>query len=266
MAALLEKVRDHQKHPVLTEEERIAQFGTYTPTRRRASLPASQRNAPMPKQADHLYDNNADIQTSTPRITDDLDLEEEEGPATGRQPIAINTRRSGGNTNPPRAGGQHITSSQQAHRSVWKVIFGFLSAVVTALFILYTVVFLIVAGWIALSNAWQYGQAHAASTQVVIDGKPTTIITSNINHTIYVTIISKDGPAKMYTGAVLDASSWNNDPGSVVATASVGKGQTPTITISLVGSVNYIRPLFVRPQSSFSLVPDKQAGYKVVQS
>lgn len=266
MAALLEKVRDHQKHPVLTEEERIAQFGIYTPARRRASLPTSQRNAPRPKQVDSRYDNNADIQTNPTRTTDDLELEdEEEGSVTGRQPIAINTRR-GGNTNPPRTGGQRVTSNPQTNRSVWKVIFSFLSAVVMVLFVLYTVVFLLVAGWIALSNAWQYGQAHAASTQAVIDGKPITIITSNINHTIYVTIINKDGSAKMYTGATLDASAWNGDPGNVIATASVGKGQAPTITVSLVGNMNYLRPLFVRPQSSFTLVPDKQAGYKVVQS
>lgn len=253
----------------MSEEERIAEYGTYTPTQRRASLPTSQRNAPRPKQADSRYSNHADVQTNPTRTTDDLDLEEgeDQGPATGRQPIAIAPRRgNGGNTTPPRSDGQHITYSPQANRSVWKIIFGVLSALLTTAFIIYTIVFLIVAGCIAVGNAWQFGQAHTASTQATINGVPTTIITSNINNTIYVTVISKDGPTKMYTGPTLDPSAWNGDPGGVIATATVGKGQTPTITVSLIGNMNYLRPLFVRPQSTFSLVPDKQAGYKVVQS
>ena len=89
MAALLEKVRNFHQHPAMSEEERAAEFGTYPPKKRRASLPAAQRNAAAPKQSGPLDYDDSQVPT---RTTDDLERE----PHTSKHPTPMRGRGNGG--------------------------------------------------------------------------------------------------------------------------------------------------------------------------
>lgn len=236
METLLTKLRDFQKTPIMTRQEQAEQFGVYEPRVRRASLPKYTVN---PKQA--TRNNYQDDEDESTEIIDVLPHTED---------LVVIQQQPNNQT--PRK------------HSPWKALL--IGAGIPVA--LYTIIFLIVAGWITISNTWQYGPVHTAYTTTIINNTPSTIITSNTNNTIYVTIINqKDGSSKTYTGPALDANTWGNDINEIVATAEVKtqKGQTtPTININLIGQVNYFHLLFARPQMHFTLVPDKQAGYKVV--
>lgn len=231
-------------------------FGTYTPTHRRASLPAAQRtgtNRAVPTAARRGeredYQDNDEASTCT---TDDL----EDEPRTSRQLMVSPTGRGTKNT--------QGTSQPQSARSPWKTLCIGIGIPVG----IYTLLFVIVAGWILLINTLQYGPTHTAYTQATIKGQASTIVTSNINNTIYVTIINqKNGTSHTYTGPMLDPNAWGGDTNGIVATAEIEQGQAaPTITVHLVGDMNYFHLFFVRPQMTFLLVPDTQSGYKVVAS
>ena len=141
--------------------------------------------------------------------------------------------------------------------------FAVTSRFVTLLVVVYTVVFWSVLGVSDLYNTWSYGPTHTAYLTTTMNGVSSTIQTSNQNGTIYVTIINnQDGSSHTYTGPKLNPDTWNDDMNSIVATASVHPNQK--ITIHLLGTVNYFR-LLRRPEASFSLVPDGQGSYKVVQ-
>ena len=231
MAALLEKVRDFQKHPVLSKERQAALYGISTPITRRASLLATRGNgatkaAPSIDAQSSQHD-DAQVPLHT---TDDL----------------------------LRQGASRMAGFP------WHLLFGGLGALVA----LYTVLFVIAFACIWIGNLFQYGPTHTAYTQAVINDQAYTVQTSNINGTILVTLINnKDGTAKVYSGPSLDPHAWNDDMSGIVVTAEVGKDQpTPTITIHVIGSITYLHLFFVRPQMTFLLVPDKQAGYSVAPS
>ena len=249
MAALLEKLRDHRTHPVMTTDERETEYGVHTPTVRRASLKTVQqqrtakRSVPKATTSANQQNNNADARTTE-------DLEDE--PATTGQltPIPIK-KRSNGNK------GQAVHQIH-AKRFPWKVLVAGISIPLTV----YTVLFLVVAGWILLTNTMTYGPTHTTFTRASLNGQASTVVTSNVSGTIYVTIITnKDGSAKTYTGPTLNANAWNGDMNSIVANVEVARN---TVTIHLIGGVNYFHLLFTRPTMTFCLVPTKQANYKIV--
>ena len=233
MAVLCERVRDFQRHPLLSKDRQAALYGTSTPPTRRASLPAAQRNGAT---------------RPAPQVASVADTQNDE-----QEMLACKTGRS--NVTP---GTHHVVEFP------WKVLLVGISIPVG----IYTILFLVVAGWILLTNTLSYGPTHTAYTSTTINGQVSTIETSNINGTIYVTIINnKDGTAKVYSGPSLDPHAWNDDMSGIVVTAEVGKDRpTPTITIHVIGSINYLRLFFVRPQMTFLLVPDKQAVYSVAPS
>ena len=246
MAALLEMIRDFQTYPALSKKEQATLYGTYRPTIRRASLAAAQRNGavkPMAKAASIADTQNGDAQIGR---SDDLDEQD------------ISARKRG------RSNATQGTYQSQGVEFPWRVLFLGISIPVG----IYTILFLVVAGWVSLTNTLSYGPTHTAYTSALINGQASTIQTSTINGSIYVTIINnKDGTAKVYSGPSLDPHAWNDDMSGIVVTAEVGKDQpTPTITIHVIGSITYLHLFFVRPQMTFLLVPDKQAGYSVAPS
>ena len=231
-----------------------------TPRVARRSLNAAQRNAlknatpsqsvsseddvPIPVQAQQNYD--------APEPTTD---------ALGEEPRTIRPRS--------RNGSATTMAPYQPQKTgfPWKVLL----IGTTIPVVLYTVLFLILTGWIMLTNTLTYGPTHTSYTQATINGELSVIQTSNVNGTIYVTILQAqhDGriKASTYLGPALDPSGWNGDLRSIVATVEVAKGQqNPTITIHLTGTIGYFHLLFARPTLTFSLMPDKQSGYKIVQS
>jgi hypothetical protein len=255
MAALLEMLRNHQQHPAMNEHDRHAAYGTYPPRVRRASLagtPQQTATRPAPKHTSPTDALDGDtVQVPLP-TTDELENE----PHASKHLIALRNRDT-------------TDSSQfQTRRSFWQVTFTGLCWVTGIATLLYTILFLIVAGWILLTNTFSYGPTHTAYTLAVINGQATTIQTSNVNGTILITLINdRDGTIKTYTGPALSASAWNNDLSGIVATTNVEANQaTPTITVHLIGNVNYFHLLFARPQMAFQLLPDKHADYKVVSA
>jgi hypothetical protein len=255
MAALLEMLRNHQQHPAMNEHDHNTAYGIYPPKVRRASLAGTPQQAatkPAPKHTHPADTQSSDTTQVSPHDTDALENE----PHASTQMIPLKGRDT---TN---------TTQFQARRSFWQVTFTGLCWITGIATLLYTILFLIVAGWILLTNTFSYGPTHTAYTQAVINGEATTIQTSNVNGTILITLINdRDGTIKTYTGPALSASAWNNDLSGIVATTNVEANQaTPTITVHLIGNVNYFHLLFARPQMAFQLLPDKHAGYKVVSA
>src|SRR5450755_370974 len=255
MEALLEKTRNYQKHPTMSDDERDEQFGTPVPVTRRASLPPRQRAAvasrPAPKATTTndapLYNNTAEAP-----VTERLQNEPQESPAL----VPPRTRRN-----------RAIQAYAPPRRYPWKALILGTSIPV----VVYTVLFLILTGWMLLTNTLTYGPTPTSYAQATINGEPSVVQVSNINGAIYVTILQAQHngsiKASTYLGPALDPSAWNGNLRGIVATVEVAKGQqNPTITIHLTGTIGYFHLLFARPTLTFSLMPDKQSGYKVVQS
>lgn len=256
MAALLEKTRNYQKHPTMSDDERDEQFGTPVPVTRRASLPPRQRAAasdrPAPKAA---ATDDAQVYDTTAGAPDTERLQNE--PQESIPSVLTRTRR-----------GRALQAYEPpARRYPWKALILGTSIPV----LIYSAIFVLFAGWILLTNTLTYGPVHTNYTQATINGQPSVIQTSNVEGTIYITILQQQRngsiAAKTYIGPALDPSAWNGDLHSIVATVEVAKGQqNPTITIHLTGTIGYFHLLFARPTLTFSLIPDKQSGYKIVQS
>ena|SRR5579859_4462342 len=183
------------------------------------------------------------------------------GNALGRRTDDLGTGRAGVIQTDDLSTAHH--SVLRAGRGWWQIAWiGGMGATVA----LYSLMFVVVAGWISLTNTLQYGPVHTTYTVTKLSGQDATIISSNQagDITITVKIHQNDGSLliRSYQGPALSADTWNGDLGSIVVTSAVaGDGQT--IKVSLLGSVNYLHLFFVRPSATFSLVPDKQAGYKV---
>lgn len=130
----------------------------------------------------------------------------------------------------------------------------------------YTLIFFVALICIGVGNLVTYGPIPTSYTTATIHGQPARIITSNDHGDITVTvkIQQKDGTllVRSYAGPALNPDTWNGNLNTVVATSQVGSdGQT--IIVHLIGEVNYFHPFLVRPAQDFSLIPDKQAGYKI---
>lgn len=241
MAALLGKLRNHLDSPAMTKQERAAEYGTYTPKIQRASAPNLQASQRHPVVRPGLQ-----VAIQTPRRTTDK-LQ------AASQPI--------------------IQGSYASFKGLIKNFIQLIIALIICLAgivtIIYTLVFFVVAGCLLLGNLASYGPTHTAYTQAIINGQNTTIETSNVNGNIHITVITtaKDGSTsyKIYSGPPLDPNAWNDDMSGITATAEVAPHQiNPTITVHLIGNVNYFHLLFKRPQMTLHLIPDKQAGYKVI--
>jgi hypothetical protein len=252
MAALLEKmVRDHRLHPVMTRQERDAAYGVQTPPKYlRRSLPANQRNGSKDATR-YRQEENEDMAVQTDPLAQD---QAQQKVNTGKITPIKRADASG--------------QVQQLHwqgGSFWiraLIVLGLATLV-------YTLIFLVAFICIGIGNLFMYGPIHTAYTTTTINGQPARIITSNDSGDITVTIkiTQKDGTLliRSYAGPVLNPDMWNGDLAGIVATPQVGSdGQT--ITVHLLGQINYFHPFFLRggrPEGSFSLVPDKQAGYKI---
>jgi hypothetical protein len=142
--------------------------------------------------------------------------------------------------------------------------FAVISKIVTLLVLLYTLAFFVASASIRVYNTWSYGPTHTSYLTTTRNGTACTIQTSNQDGVIYVMITKGDGSSQTFPGPnlKLNPDAWNGDISDVVATAEVGSNQK--ITIHLRGTVNYFR-LLHRPEASFSLIPDGQGSYKVVQ-
>ncbi len=222
-----------------------------TPKVARRSLSATQRHA---------------LKNATPQETvpskDDLPVPVQ-APETERLTPPTPLRRRDDNS-------ENTTTSQQrwglpswATSLASNALLGILVVIV-----LYSLAYGIAFLGIATSNRLAYGPTHTSYTHATLNRQASDIITSNVNGTVYITIVQtqQNGTAKasIYTGPALDPSAWGNDLSSIVATASVAKNQV--ITVNLIGNINYFHLLFARPTMTLQLIPDKQAGYKVVSS
>jgi hypothetical protein len=249
MAALLEKVRDHRLHPVMTQQERDETYGVQTPQYRRRSLPANQRNGNTDAaRRRQEHEAMAAVQTDP--------LEEGQAQKVNTGKIVNIKQRS-------TTSGQ-LPQVQQGN--FWVAAGKWLFSIAGGLTVLYTVIFLIAFVFVWVGNFVQFGPIHTTYTSATISGQPARIITSNDggNITVTIKITQKDGSflIRSYAGPVLNPNVWNGDLGGIVATSQVaGDGQT--IIVHLVGEINYFHPFLVRPAQDFSLVPDKQAGYKI---
>ena len=239
---LATKQRNYQVHP-------LNEPSTSAPLVRRAS--AVQRNT----TGSHTTQHEGATATSTSIFVDD------------DEPVASHVVTSAKLPNTPIAGTKSGTTSGRMAPGQWYSGLPILVQLLLcsgALVALYSIVFLVGCMGINISNTLAYGPTHTAYTTATLDGEPSTIVTSNIGGTISVTIIhQKDGSAKTYPGPTLNADAWNNDLGSIVATTQVSP--QGTIKVDLVGSPSYFHLFFWRPTMQFSLVPDGQGGYKVVQ-
>lgn len=275
MASLLEITRNTNKHPILDEQEREATYGKPQKPYLRASLSPAQRTGTNKHAAVSPRPKNADPTTRPGpayRSTDDFDVNIEQ-PVAPAQP---HKRRSvvAQTAQPQRTASSKYrlvednVPARQEQQTQKRGIASWICIGLGAIVIVYSIVYLIIAAWIATSNAVVYGsQTHTSYTQVAVKGntKTTTasnltVITTNLNGTIYITVIQAGHPTT-YTGPTLKADAWNNDLSGVTATARVT--DQGVIVVDLMGTMNYFHPLYVRPTMQFSLVPDK-AGYKVV--
>lgn len=259
MAAVLERVRPivrrHDITPALNAQERAELYGIQAvPTQRASRQPQRKRvRRDSPKTAtttiavadvqDYDDENN---ETPLP-TTDSL----QQNPETGPQRIVpirkYQSTKGYGHTQHP--------------RSFWiNALLGALGLVAG-----YTVLFFIILGCFRVMNTALYGPTYTYYTTATINAQPTEIVTSNVHGTIYVTLINlKDSTTKTYTGPLLNTQDWNDNLSSIVATAQVtGNQQTPKITIHMVGDISYFHLLFVRPESTFYLIPDSKGNYTV---
>jgi hypothetical protein len=253
MAALLEKIaRDHRLHPVMTRQERDETYGVQVPKYRRRSLPPEQRNGHKGTDSHRQEQEDMEAAVQTDPLSQD---QAEQKVNTGKiTPIKQRTTTSG-----------QLPLVQQQGNSFWIRALIVLGLATLA----YTLIFLVAFICIGIGNLFMYGPIHTAYTTTTINGQPARIITSNDSGDITVTIkiTQKDGTLliRSYAGPVLNPDMWNGDLAGIVATPQVGSdGQT--ITVHLLGQINYFHPFFLRggrPEGSFSLVPDKQAGYKI---
>ena len=249
---------------------------------RRASRPQARQGAwPKQESAPLPFDTSSSqrpvrTRTSAPYTQTTIDESLEEDLPQTNPPGLLGNRfkRLTGNLYPyvyrPRSG---QTQATQTHGNAWLAClrwflgggrFAVLSKLLTVFVILYTVAFFVRWGCISAYNTLSYGPTYTDYTTAVLNGKPATIQTSNQSGVIYVMITRGDGSSQTFTGPnlKLNPDAWNGDISDVVATAEVGSDQK--ITIHLLGTVNYFR-LLRRPEASFSLVPDGQGSYKVVQ-
>jgi hypothetical protein len=231
-----------------------------TPKVARRSLNAAQRKA-LKEATSQETDGDA-VQTPV-QAQQTYDTPEPTTDALAEEPRTIRPRRS-------RSGNTTTMAPYQLPQKTgfpWKALLTGISIPVA----IYTVLYLVLTSWILLTNTLTYGPVHTSYAQAAINGEPSVVQVSNINGAIYVTILQAqhDGSIKAstYLGPALNPSAWNGDLRGIVATVEVAKGQhIPTITVHLLGSMSYVHLFFVRPTLTFSLIPDKQASYKVVQS
>lgn len=135
---------------------------------------------------------------------------------------------------------------------------------------LYTLAFLIISGWITVTNSFRYGPTHTYQADARLGNQVGHILATNVHGTIYVAIFEPQlgghVKARLYMGPKLNADAWG-DLDAIVVTVAVqpvrmGAASWPVLIVHLVGSPQYDRLLFARPKMDFALVPGP-GGYRV---
>lgn len=278
--------RNHQHTPVLYPDDE--NFGTYTPTRLRASLPVAQRNGtnrpaptvhqgrtPLPKAAAEEMDDDEGEGVDTDDLPDNLYQ------VSYRRPLSPSVRHNNTQTPNPttnrsigiQRGGHPLPPKPRLWGRPHRRAHGMLLVGVGMLLVMliYSGMFWVFVGVLNVSNLASYGPTHTFHLDTQLGAKPSHIIATNVHGTIYVTIIEEQPGGKpaitTYVGPQLITSAWGDqaDLDGIVPTVDVQRVQPPAfpmIYVHLTGNMDYWH-FYGRPTTTFLLIPDKVGGYKV---